>query len=62
MRDNGRKIVEARLPAKYRPRPLRVGNDLRRIASRRGAMSTLKSTPDTRLTVSTTSNTEKPWP
>src|SRR5271163_432323 len=29
---------------------------------RRGAISTLKSTPETRLTVSITSSTEKPWP
>ena len=63
MGDDGGKIVETRLPAKRRAHLLRVGDDAGRIAGpRRGAVSTLKSTPDTRLTVSITSSTEKPWP
>ena len=55
MGDDGREIVEARLPAER-------GADLRESAtiragspSRRGAISTLKSAPDTRLTASITS-------
>src|SRR5262249_19002899 len=37
-------------------------DDLCWVAGRRGAISTLKSTPEIRLTISTTSRTEKPWP
>ena len=60
--DNGRKIVDARLPAERRPRPLRVGNDPRRIALAPRPDLDLEINAEMRLTVSTTSSTENPWP
>jgi hypothetical protein len=62
MGHDGGEIVELRAPAERLPDAVGLRHDLRGIARPPGAVSTRKSTPDTRLTVSITSRTEKPWP
>ena len=62
MSDNCRKVIKLRLPIKNGADLLGCRDHCAGSPGRRGAFSTLKSTPETHLTVSMTSRTDKPWP
>ena len=60
--DDGLEIVVSRLPVERGTDALACRDDLRGIARAAAGELDLEITPDTRLTVSSTSSTEKPRP